>query len=56
MLKIIGLYNGLKLFYLAADSASDAIAAATVVHADAYVKTTGNEKIQDERNKSGIFS
>lgn len=55
MYRIIGLFNGLKLFYLAADSASEAIAAAAVVRADAYVKPTGSEKLQDERIKSGIL-
>lgn len=52
MYQIIGLNSGLKLFYLAADSASDAIAAATVVHADSHVTSTTSER-QDDRSKSG---
>ena len=49
----IGLNNGMKLFYLAADSVSDATS--TVVHADSFVRATGSEKHQEERKKTGIF-
>ncbi|XP_057365629.1 dynamin-like 120 kDa protein, mitochondrial [Daphnia carinata] len=45
-----GLNNGLKLFYLAADSVSDATS--TVVHAESFVRATGSEKHQEERKKT----
>ena len=48
---IIGLNNGLKLFYLAADSVADATS--TVVLAEPFIKPTGADKHQEERKKTG---
>lgn len=49
----LGLSNGLKLFYLAADSVTDATS--TVVLAESFVRATGSEKHQEERRKTGMF-